>query len=293
MSYRFTLAAVAAAITLTGCAKQQTSSEQPENYFQGPSQINVSHVVTRADDGSDIFLTIDGNNAGPLIAGQTNQVSVPAGKHQVGGYASTILGLGRVTIQPLEITTKPGEQTQIAYSVTKTKPVFVNEGVSKLPAKPAPEPVKQEATPEPAQTTSTLEAPPVDITSPAATALSGAVTTSQPTSSDSSGETSGMEAVQRATGASATTSGGTVTTSQPATTDSSTATSSTQAAQPTSTTTETSQSTAQPATTTETTKSTTQPTTTTETTQSPVQPTTTETTQSTTDNVDAQASTAE
>lgn len=291
MSYRFTLAAVTAAITLTGCAKQQTSSEQPENYFQGPSQINVSHVVTRADDGSDIFLTIDGNNAGPLIAGQTNQVSVPPGKHQVGGYASTILGLGRVTIPPLEITTKSGEQTQIAYSVTRTKPVFVNEGVTKIPVqpKPVPEPVKQEAAPQPAQTAATVQAPPGDITSAAAanTAPGSAVTTSQPSSSDSSAETSGTEAVQRATGASATTQSTTVTTSQPAATDSSAVTSTTQAAQPSGNGTETTQSTTQPGTTTTETSSKAESSTQESGTTPP------DSTQSTTDTAGTEASTAE
>lgn len=149
MSYRFTLAALTAVVTLTGCAKHQTASDQPDNYFKGPSQINVSHVMTRADDGSDIFLTIDGNDAGPLIAGQNTEVRVPAGKHQVGGYAATMLGLGRVTIPALEVTTAAGESTQVAYSVTKDKPVFAKEGVTKLPAPaPAAEPAKPEATPD-------------------------------------------------------------------------------------------------------------------------------------------------
>ena len=269
MSYRFTLAAVTAAITLTGCAKQQTSSDQPENYFQGPSQIAVSHVVTRADDGSDIFLTIDGNDAGPLIAGQSNQISVPAGKHKVGGYAATMLGLGRVTIEPVEITTKPGELTQVAYSVTKTKPVFVNEGVTKLPVKPkpAPEPVQPEAPAEASQNAATVQATPGDSISVASanTPQSTSVTTSPAAATTDSTQAASGEVIQRGTTASGTT--------QPATTTTETTQSTTQP-----TTTETTQSTTQP-TTTETTQSTTQPTTT-DTTQSTTQSTTTETTQS-------------
>ncbi len=174
MSYRFTLAAVTAAITLTGCAKQQKPGA-PEDFFNGPTQINVSHVVTRADDGSAIFLTVDGNDAGPLVAGKNTELHIPAGKHKVGGYAQTLLGLGRVTIQSVDVTTKPGEVTQLAYSVTRDKPVFAKEGVTKLPPKPvaapAAAPAEQAAPAQTDQTAATATSatiPTVAATPPAA-----------------------------------------------------------------------------------------------------------------------------
>ncbi|WP_072017501.1 hypothetical protein, partial [Erwinia typographi] len=191
MSYRFTLAALTAVVTLTGCAKHQTASDQPDNYFKGPSQINVSHVMTRADDGSDIFLTIDGNDAGPLIAGQNTEVRVPAGKHKVGGYAATMLGLGRVTIPALEVTTAAGESTQIAYSVTKDKPVFAKEGVTKLPAPaPAAEPAKPEATPDQnAAVTTQPAATSTDTSQSAASTTTSAATTSTDASQNAASTT--------------------------------------------------------------------------------------------------------
>lgn len=93
-------------------------------FSSGPTQIDVSHIVTRADDGSSITLTIDGTEAGILKRGEKRVVFVEPGKHKVGGYVQTLFGLGRVTIPAVEITTVPGKVKNVAYSVTKTRPAF-------------------------------------------------------------------------------------------------------------------------------------------------------------------------
>ncbi len=147
MICRFTLAAAVAAITLTGCAGQQKSTSgdastpvasatsAAANFFKpaqiaagdfskGPTQITISHVITRTDDGSPVYITVDGNDAGALIRGQSLDLHLPAGEHQIGGYVPTLLGFGRVTIQSVKITTSPEKVKQIAYSVNKNKPGF-------------------------------------------------------------------------------------------------------------------------------------------------------------------------
>jgi len=103
-------------------ASESTQAVAP--FSSGPTQIDVSHIVTRADDGSSITLTIDGTEAGILKRGEKRAVFVEPGKHQVGGYVQTLFGLGRVTIPPVEITTVPGKVKKVDYSVTRTKPAF-------------------------------------------------------------------------------------------------------------------------------------------------------------------------
>lgn len=298
MSYRFTLAALTAALTLTGCAKHQ-KPETPEDFFNGPSQINVSHVMTRADDGSSIFLTVDGNDAGPLLPGKNTEVQIPAGKHQVGGYAQTLLGLGRVTIQSLEVTTNPGEVTQLAYSVTRDKPGFVKEGVTRLPVKPAPapapEPVKEEAAPaqdnqSPATVIPATTATDSSTASAAATENSATSQASTPAASSTEPATTTTESTPAAQSTTTTTettqstvpsgSADTTETSQSAT-----------ASQPVTTTTETTQSAAssQPAASTQSTTAS-QPATTTETTQSTPEEGSSKTPSETTGNVTTEQS---
>jgi hypothetical protein len=236
MSYRFTLAAVTAAITLTGCAKQQKPGA-PEDFFNGPTQINVSHVVTRADDGSAIFLTVDGNDAGPLVAGKNTELHIPAGKHKVGGYAQTLLGLGRVTIQSVDVTTKPGEVTQLAYSVTRDKPVFAKEGVTKLPPKPVAAPAAAPAE----------QAAPAQTDQTAATATSATIPTVAATPPAAVPVTTGTQATQSTTAATTTPAATVQSTSTPATATESTTTpapaSQSSAATPAATSTDTTQST--------------------------------------------------
>ena len=124
MRYRFTLAVVTAAVVLTGCAKDAASDAASE-FAAGPTQIDVSHIKTRADDGSNVFLTVDGKDAGKLPDGESMLLHVPAGKHQVGGYVPTLFGLGRVTIAPIEVTTSPDDVKKVAYTVTRNKASFV------------------------------------------------------------------------------------------------------------------------------------------------------------------------
>ncbi|WP_428946118.1 hypothetical protein ACQK5W_09280 [Pantoea sp. FN060301] len=127
MIFRFAMAAVTAATLLTGCAPKQTAQVSPE-FFNGPTRVNISHLVTQADDGSAVMLTVDGNEAGALTRGESTELRLPPGEHKVGGYVPTLFG--RVTIQPVEITTTPTEVTHIAYSVTRDKPVFEKRAAS-------------------------------------------------------------------------------------------------------------------------------------------------------------------
>ncbi|WP_313653379.1 hypothetical protein [Pantoea sp.] len=124
MRYRFTLAVVTAAAVLTGCAKH-APVEATDEFAAGPTQIDVSHIKTRTDDGSSVFLTVDGKEAGKLPNGESKLLHVTAGKHQVGGYVATLFGLGRVTIAPIEVTTSPQDVKKVAYRVTRNKAAFV------------------------------------------------------------------------------------------------------------------------------------------------------------------------
>ncbi|MBV4366793.1 hypothetical protein ACMGGR_09760 [Erwinia sp. BNK-24-b] len=144
MICRFTLAVAMAAITLTGCAahkKDEPASTSSitasaanlfkgpaeisaEDFSTGPTQVNVSHEISRTDDGSPVYVTVDGKDAGALIRGQSLQLHLPAGEHQVGGYVPTLLGFGRVTIPAVKVTTAPDKVKQVAYSTAKNKPAF-------------------------------------------------------------------------------------------------------------------------------------------------------------------------
>lgn len=129
MRYRYTLAVVTVAAVLTGCAKKNAASDAQNEFAAGPTQIDVSHIKTRTDDGSSVFLTVDGKDAGRLPNGESMLLHVPAGKHQIGGYVPTLFGMGRVTITPVEVTTSPEDVKKVAYTVTRNKATFVeNKG---------------------------------------------------------------------------------------------------------------------------------------------------------------------
>jgi len=105
MFSRFSLATLTAALLLSGCARHAdtdnsasapaeapapaTAAAPIENqdsaspFASGPTVINVSHLVTRTDDGSSVYLTVDGQDAGMLPKGENRLIHVPAGKHQV------------------------------------------------------------------------------------------------------------------------------------------------------------------------------------------------------------------
>ena len=128
MLYRLTLTTLTAALPLTGCARQ--SVEVPDDqYARGPTQINVSHIVTQTDDGSAVVVTVDGRDAGILDNGEGTLLHVPEGKHKVGGYVPTLLG--RVTIPSVDVTTSHNEVTTVAYSVARDKAAFSE--VARLP----------------------------------------------------------------------------------------------------------------------------------------------------------------
>ncbi len=167
---RFTLAALTAAILLTGCARHATennaavteasaqpaepsesaaapadqtadatgapidNNDTPSPFESGPTLVNVTHKVTRTDDGSSVYLTVDGQNAGLLQKGENKEIRLPAGKHQIGGYVETLFGLGKVTIASVDITTDPNSPKNVVYAVTKQKPGFSE--TAEAPAKP-------------------------------------------------------------------------------------------------------------------------------------------------------------
>ncbi|MBK4784076.1 MAG: hypothetical protein FT714_06880 [Pantoea sp. Pent] len=145
MFSRFTLATLTATLLLTGCARHAasdssadaaaaeapaTASAPVENndsaspFASGPTVINVSHLVTRTDDGSSVYVTVDGQEAGLLQKGESKKLRVPAGKHQIGGYVQTLFGFGKVTIPAVDVTTDTNGPKNVVYSVTRQKPQF-------------------------------------------------------------------------------------------------------------------------------------------------------------------------
>ncbi|MFC6211419.1 MULTISPECIES: hypothetical protein [Rahnella] len=172
MSYRFTLAAVAAVFALTGCANTKTA-EKPA-FDLGSTRLTVTHVPTKTDDGTQIYVTIDGKDAGALGLGESVEVQLPEGKHQVGGYARSLIG--RVTIAPVDVTTSRNDISHVTYSVANLKPTFLVRATTPVP-KPKSESVPLE--PIPALPTQ-IEAPATDVqaqtTTPAASATTPAET---------------------------------------------------------------------------------------------------------------------
>lgn len=148
MSYRFTLAAVAAVLALTGCAKSQTADPAPAFDF-GSSRVTVTHIPTKTDDGTKIYVTVDDKDAGTLGSGESIEVQLPEGKHKVGGYARTLIG--RVTIAPVEVSTSRDVVSHVTYSVANLKPSFIVRAPTpvpqpkseSIPAEPVPDMPKQ------------------------------------------------------------------------------------------------------------------------------------------------------
>ncbi|WP_413738902.1 hypothetical protein ACL2XP_12945 [Sodalis sp. RH21] len=143
MINRFTLTAIAAAFALTGCVKHVTSSNEPvaADFTNGPTLVTVTHVPAPTADGATVFVTVDGNDAGALATGESVALHVPAGSHQIGGYARSLIG--RVTIPPVNVTTTADTPKHIAYTVTKSKPTF-----AELSAGPNPQPQEPQAAPQ-------------------------------------------------------------------------------------------------------------------------------------------------
>ncbi|WP_255562126.1 hypothetical protein [Rahnella sp. PD12R] len=169
MSYRFTLAAVAAVFALTGCANTKTA-EKPA-FDLGSTRLTVTHVPTKTDDGTQIYVTIDGKDAGALGLGESVEVQLPEGKHQVGGYARSLIG--RVTIAPVDVTTSRNDISHVTYSVANLKPTFLVRATTPVP-KPKSESVPLE--PIPALPTQ-IEAPATDVQAQTTTPAAASATT--------------------------------------------------------------------------------------------------------------------
>ncbi|PBI77995.1 hypothetical protein A9993_24460 [Rahnella victoriana] len=175
MSYRFTLAAVAAIFALTGCAKSKPAEQAPAFDF-GSTRVTVTHIPTKTDDGTKLYVTVDGKDAGALGLGESLEVKLPEGKHKVGGYARSLIG--RVTISPVDVATSPDMISHVTYSVADLKPTFLVRASTpvpkpkseSIPAEPVPSMPKQiedvaPATDAQAQTTT----PAAPVTAPQAT----------------------------------------------------------------------------------------------------------------------------
>lgn len=146
MINRFTLAALAVAFALTGCAEHsidETAAAKPLDFSTGPTLVTVTHAPAPTADGGPIFVTVDGNEAGALATGESVVLHMPAGKHQVGGYARSLVG--HVTVPPVQITTRTTSAKHVAYTVIKSKPTFTE--------------LKDDPLPQAAQTTVTASAP--------------------------------------------------------------------------------------------------------------------------------------
>ncbi|BCG08621.1 hypothetical protein [Buttiauxella agrestis] len=173
MSYRFALTAMAAVLALTGCTKSKTADQAPAFDF-GSSRVTVTHIPTKTDDGTAIYVTIDSKDAGKLGTSESLEVQLPEGKHKVGGYARTLVG--RVTIAPVEVSTSSDVISHVTYSVANGKPTFIVRASTPVP-KPKSESIPAEPIPmipkqieEPAATEQTqTEAPAAPVTMPVAT----------------------------------------------------------------------------------------------------------------------------
>ncbi|XBS68016.1 hypothetical protein ABK905_14065 [Acerihabitans sp. KWT182] len=106
MINRFALAATAAVLSLTGCATT-TASKSPSDFSTGATQVTVTDIPIPAADGSTLYVTVDGNDAAALIAGESVTLHVPAGKHQVGAMPGRWWDMSpfrRFRSQPIPIT---------------------------------------------------------------------------------------------------------------------------------------------------------------------------------------------
>ncbi|MCU5772465.1 hypothetical protein N5923_19825 [Erwiniaceae bacterium BAC15a-03b] len=226
MINRFTLAAIAAAFALTGCAKHSVN-EPSTDFASGATVLNVTHVPARTADGATVFVTVDGNDAGALPYGESMQLHVPAGKHKVGGYARSIIG--RVTIAPVEITTSGNTAKHVAYTVTKSKPNF-----TQLPDEPLPQAPVANVEPQPQVAeaeTAKVETPAATTATPAATTETQATTTEAPAvTTETQATTTEAPAVTTETQATTTEAPAATTETQAATTEAPAATTETQAA---------------------------------------------------------------
>lgn len=175
-------------LLISGCAKKQDQQESV-NFTLGATMLKVAHLPSPIADGSDLFITVDGKDAGLLPTGEAMLLQVPAGEHEVGGYARSLIG--RVTIPSLKVTTVADQPRFVAYRVARNTPLFSVRGIDPLP-KSAPLPEKQvaqsEAVPVPSiiqlsppEPESTPESAAEDSSSATAPAAEESVTTADET----------------------------------------------------------------------------------------------------------------
>lgn len=199
----FTLTAVAAVFTLTGCAKPAPTGPVAD-FSTGNTLVTVTHVPAPTEDGTTVFVTVDGNDAGALEKGGSLTLSIPAGSHDIGGYARSIIG--RVSISPIKVTTNSETVKHVVYTVTKTKPEFIeqkSEPVKKVQEAQAPqEQAKQSSEAQQMETQSAQQSASSSTETQSAqqTSSSSAQTQSAQQSSSTSAET---QSAQQSSSASA------------------------------------------------------------------------------------------
>ncbi|MBS0848497.1 hypothetical protein [Citrobacter sp. JGM124] len=130
---------------INGCANTQ-DKQSAADFNDGSTLLKVAHLASPTADGSALFITVDGKDAGFLPVGQAILLHVPAGKHEVGGYARSLIG--HVTIPGITVTTSLDVPRFVAYKVTQYDPLFTLRGIDPLPQS-APLPEKQVAKSEP------------------------------------------------------------------------------------------------------------------------------------------------
>jgi len=126
-------------LLISGCAKKQ-EQQDGASFNLGATMLKVAHLPSPIADGSDLFITVDGKEAGLLPVGEAMLLQVPAGEHEVGGYARSLIG--RVTIPGLKVTTVADQPRFVAYRVARNTPLFNVRGIDPLPQS-APLPEKQ------------------------------------------------------------------------------------------------------------------------------------------------------
>lgn len=126
-------------LLISGCVKKP-EPQGVTDFSVGATLLKVAHLPSPTADGSGLFITVDGKEAGALPVGEAMLLQVPAGEHQVGGYARSLIG--RVTIPSLKVTTSADQPRFVAYRVARNTPLFSERGIDPLPQS-APIPEKQ------------------------------------------------------------------------------------------------------------------------------------------------------
>ena len=152
-------------LLISGCTTQQ-DKQGTADFSAGATLLKIAHLPSPTADGSSLFITVDGKDAGPLAVNKAILLQLPAGDHQVGGYASSLIG--HVTIPGITVTTSADSPRFVAYQVKRYAAPFIQRGIDPLPES-APIPVKQVAQSEPLPVPQITEITPVPDVSQAST----------------------------------------------------------------------------------------------------------------------------